>query len=151
MRHTRPQKSPASYPEPFVVHPKSEEHRHTFIILHGRGSDGTEFGSVLLSIAVPGSSPSKLPDLFPHAKFVFPTASWRRAAIYKRSLTKQWFDNWSLNAPLTRQELQIEGLRESAAFIHSLLKDESNLVGVENVVLGGLSQGCATALISILT
>ena len=43
-----------------------------------------------------------------------------------------------------------DGLRESSQFIHRLLTEAIQEVGAENVTLGGLSQGCAGTLISIL-
>lgn len=43
-----------------------------------------------------------------------------------------------------------DGLRESAAFVQSLVREEVRKVGYENVVLGGLSQGCATVLTTML-
>lgn len=43
-----------------------------------------------------------------------------------------------------------DGLRESSTFIHGLLTKAIQEVGAENVALGGLSQGCAATLISIL-
>ncbi|KAI9756964.1 MAG: hypothetical protein M4579_003622, partial [Chaenotheca gracillima] len=92
-----------------------------------------------------------LRDAFPHAKFVFPTASKRRATIYKRTPINQWFDNWSLEHPNDREELQFEGLRESSQYIHGLLREEIDAVGAQNVVLGGLSQGCAASLVALLT
>jgi predicted esterase len=50
-----------------------------------------------------------------------------------------------------REELQIDGLRETSAYIHELLRQEIKIVGsAGNVVLGGLSQGCAASLISLL-
>ena len=117
------------------------------IILHGRGSNARKFGSELLSTHIPAHG--SLPQAFPHAKFIFPTASARRATIYKRKEIHQWFDNWHLEAPTEREELQIDGLRETSAFVHDLLKAEIAVVGAKNVVLGGLSQGCAAALVSM--
>lgn len=43
-----------------------------------------------------------------------------------------------------------DGLRRSCAYVHGVLRRESEAVGEENVVLWGLSQGCATSLISLL-
>ena len=43
-----------------------------------------------------------------------------------------------------------DGLRESSTLIHELLTEAIQEVGAENVALGGLSQGCAATLISIL-
>ena len=138
---------PSTYPNPLIV-PPLKTHKETWIILHGRGSNAQKFGPELLATPIPGHG--TLAQELPHAKFIFPTASLRRATIYKRSLITQWFDNWSLQAPTQREELQIEGLRETTAFIHGLLREEIASVGAENVVLGGLSQGCAAALIATL-
>ena len=142
-------KTPKSsiYPKPLVV-PPLETHKETWIILHGRGSNAEKFGPELLTTPIPRHG--TLAQAFPHAKFIFPTASLRRAIIYKRSLISQWFDNWSLQTPTEREELQIEGLRETSAFIHGILREEIAIVGAENVILGGLSQGCAAALIATL-
>ncbi len=47
--------------------------------------------------------------------------------------------------------MQIEGLRETSAYIHGLMRDAIEEVGAGNVVLGGLSQGCAAAFVALLT
>lgn len=138
---------PEVYADPLEV-PPLREHKQTFILLHGRGSTATKFGPPLLACAIPGFG--SLQAAFPHAKFVFPTASMRRAACYNRSLIHQWFDHGSLQTPSLREELQIPGLRETSRFLHGLLRKEIALVGAGNVVLGGLSQGCAAALIAML-
>ncbi|KAH0538456.1 hypothetical protein FGG08_004954 [Glutinoglossum americanum] len=137
----------SEYPEPLVM-PPTLEHKHTIIILHGRGSSAERFGPALLEAEIPEFT--NLATAFPHAKFVFPTASKRRATMYKRIYINQWFDSWDLSSPNEREELQIEGLRESSAFIHGLLRRETELVGGRNVVLGGLSQGCAASLVGLL-
>jgi predicted esterase len=147
------------YPEPLVVQP-TKEHRQTFIVLHGRGSSAQKFSEPFLSHAITtpqNQSNSTRSDecqtiqsSFPHAKFVFPTATLRRAVIYRRSLTHQWFDSWSLDKPEYRQDLQTQGLKETSRFIHSLLQKEIGIIGAPNVILVGLSQGCAASLISLL-
>ncbi|ERF74000.1 hypothetical protein EPUS_03814 [Endocarpon pusillum Z07020] len=136
------------YPEVLVKGPASGVHQQSFIILHGRGSDALTFGAVLLETPIPGYG--NLASAFPNAKFIFPTASKRRARIYKRSLINQWFDNWSLATPEQYEELQNDGLRETSKYIHGLVKAEVEKVGASNVVLGGLSQGCAASLVSLL-
>ena len=137
------------YPPPFIIHPLST-HLQSIIILHGRGSSASAFGPPLLYTPVSSLQSQTLHTAFPHAKFIFPTASKRRAVVYNRASINQWFDNWSLTEPTEREELQIEGLRESSAYIHSLLREEIELVGAGNVVLGGLSQGCAASLVALL-
>ena len=137
----------SKYPPSLIV-PPQRSHKQTFI-LHGRGSSASKFGHPLLATFIAGIG--TLPDAFPHAKFVFLTASRRRATIYNRSIINQWFDNWSLTEPDERQELQIDGLRESSAFIHEMVRREAGFVGgTGNVVLGGLSQGCAASLVALL-
>jgi predicted esterase len=89
-------------------------------------------------------------DYFPNTKFIFPTAPLRRAVVFKRSLTHQWFDNWSLTEPELKEHLQAQGLRETSAYLHGLLKDEIQIVGASNVVLMGLSQGCAASIVAML-
>ncbi|KAH8903785.1 alpha/beta-hydrolase, partial [Coniochaeta sp. PMI_546] len=127
------------YPDPLVVPPLTLPHKQTFILLHGRGSSGAKFGPPL--------------SAFPHARFVFPTAARRRATVYRRAYTHQWFDNWKLDPPATdREELQTSGLRETTADLHGLLRAEIAAVSGEaaNVVFGGLSQGCAASLTALL-
>ncbi len=141
-------KPPSPYPDPLII-PPLQDHKQTFIILHGRGSNAIDFAPPLLDTSVSESQTFR--SSFPHAQFVFATASKRRAQIYHRSIINQWFDNGSLQTPNERTYLQIEGLRETSTYIHSLLKSAIAQVGAENVVLGGLSQGCAAALIALMT
>lgn len=61
------------------------------------------------------------------------------------------FDIWSLRDPDERDEMQFDGLRESNDYIQDLLRTAVSEVGAENVVLWGLSQGCAVALITLLS
>lgn len=167
------------YPDPLVFEPLQLPHEQTFILLHGRGSWAKKFGPELLQTpiqnpsrdlprhhydkeklsAAESASTSKtqkptvtMRTAFPHARFVFPTAARRRATIYKRAYTHQWFDNWKLDQPATeREELQIEGLYETINFLHQLLREEIAIVpgGARNVVLSGLSQGCAASLVAL--
>ncbi|KAB2570461.1 hypothetical protein DBV05_g10875 [Lasiodiplodia theobromae] len=134
------------WPEPLIIAPTAP-HTHTLILLHGRGGNAKEFGPFLL-FATPTSSELCLPALFPGVKWVFPTAKKRRAALFKRMPISQWFDNWSLEYPEDRQELQYEGIAETSAFVAGLIAEEvKELRGrAGRVVLGGLSQGCAVGL-----
>ncbi|KAL1858104.1 hypothetical protein Daus18300_010105 [Diaporthe australafricana] len=167
------------YPRPLIFEPLELPHQQTFILLHGRGSWADKFGPELLQTAIQNSDQSSLnhhkdeplfdkpahtsqtqkpavatlQTAFPHARFIFPTAARRRATIYKRARTRQWFDNWKLDPPATdREELQIDGLRETIEYLHQLLRTEIALVpgGARNLVFGGLSQGCAASLIALL-
>jgi predicted esterase len=140
--------APGVFPKPLVISPQLE-HRQTFIILHGRGSTAQIFGPPLLDTTT--TSGEKLQTGFPHAKIIFLTASRNRATIYKRSYTHQWFDNWHMEESTKRQDLMREGLKKSCEYVHSILRREIEIIGKENVILWGLSQGCATSLTSLLT
>lgn len=49
----------------------------------------------------------------------------------------------SIEASCKGEEGQIRGLVETVGFIHDVIREEAKIVGSrENVVLGGLSQGC---------
>lgn len=130
------------------IPPRSGKHTHTFVILHGRGSNGENFGLDLLQTTIP--SFGFIQDAFSNAKFIFPTAAKRRAQAYKRSIVHQWFDIWDVENLTEREQLQFDGLRESTTFIHGVLEAEIAIVGADKVMLWGLSQGCATTMMSTL-
>lgn len=137
------------WPDPLIINPTAP-HTHTIILLHGRGSNAERFGLDLVNAATTSAS-STLAELFPSAKFVFPTAKERRSTSLKRVPINQWFDNYSLADPSERQHLQYDSLRETGAFVHALVEREAAAVGAGRVVVGGLSQGCAAALHALLS
>jgi predicted esterase len=137
-------------PPPLEVPPLrgTERHTHTFILLHGRGSNGERFGRELLSSA-------SLATRLPSVKFVFPTASKRRSTVFKRTAINQWFDNYSLEDPGQRTDLQIDGLAETARVLRALVEREAKSLGpgeegYKRVLVGGLSQGCAASSFAFL-
>ncbi|KAK7546558.1 putative phospholipase/carboxylesterase [Phyllosticta citricarpa] len=131
------------WPDPQIFSPTAP-HSHSIILLHGRGSNAERFGVDLLKSR--SSEGKNLAECLPGTKFIFPTAKKRRSTVLKRIPINQWFDNFSLNDPSERQHLQYDGIRETSAFIHDLIEKEACLVGLSNVGIGGLSQGCAAAL-----
>ncbi|KJR83220.1 uncharacterized protein SPSK_04742 [Sporothrix schenckii 1099-18] len=75
---TQPTSSrPRPAPAPFVIEPTAP-HTHTFILLHGLGSNGEKPGRELLETGI-GSDGLDLPSRFPGAKFIFPTSRRRRS------------------------------------------------------------------------
>ncbi|KAK1835921.1 phospholipase/carboxylesterase family protein-like protein [Podospora conica] len=176
-------KPQTTFPPPLIIPPLQPPHKQTFILLHGRGSNPSRFGPPLLTTPFTTSSnpPQTLPTAFPHAKFIFPTAPRRRATIYKRTLTTQWFDGWHVDSlppnnhpsdsdsdittrpsqpghppPATNDWLMIDGLRETTAYLHALLREEIALLsaaagggGAGDIVLGGISQGGAASLVAM--
>ncbi|GAP91707.1 putative acyl-protein thioesterase [Rosellinia necatrix] len=133
----------------YVVEPAAQ-HTHTFILLHGLGSNGTKFGEEFLRTGKT-SAGKTLPEAFPGARFVFPTAKRRRSAAFGRRKLTQWFNIAYLADPNYLKEMQLPGLEESAAEIRELLLRERELVPSTNIILGGISQGCAMSLTVLLT
>ncbi|KKF96823.1 Acyl-protein thioesterase 2 [Ceratocystis platani] len=122
-----------------------------FILLHGLGSNGEKFGKELLETGIDSNGQS-LASRFPGAKFIFPTSRRRRSTAFRRAMLTQWFDVASLDDPSDRNHKQIPGLRESFQEIKELIELEcsSGNIPQRNIILGGLSQGCAMALICLL-
>ncbi|MCJ1436103.1 hypothetical protein MMC27_005481 [Xylographa pallens] len=132
-----------------LIYPAKSEHTHTFIFLHGRGDTAPNFAPQFIQSK--HSSGRHLQDLLPGVKFIFPTAKRRRMAASNRCTISQWFDIVSLKDSAKREEVQIEGLRESSTMIHQIIMREMASIPCGNIILGGLSQGCATALYALLT
>lgn len=65
----------------------------------------------------------------------------------------QWFDMESVQNPCYDPNgIQIAGMQESVKFIREVIEDEAAEVGgLDKVFLGGISQGCATAITALLT
>jgi lysophospholipase-2 len=57
---------------------------------------------------------------------------------------------WSVENPSELEEIQKEGLRESVSAILELIHQEAKRVPLERIFLGGISQGCATAILALL-
>ena len=136
------------YSPPYVVPPASGTHRQSFIVLHGRGDNNPNFGTILLTTHIPVYT--SLVQAYPDASFIFPTASLRRAEVLGRSSIHQWFDLQDIKKQTLKEELQFEGLKQSFEFLCPIIEQEIEKVGSENVVLWGLSQGMATAMITML-
>ncbi|KAF3059593.1 Acyl-protein thioesterase 1 [Daldinia childiae] len=134
---------------PFIVEPTSN-HTHSFILLHGLGSNGRKFGEELLETGVI-SGGKKLTEVFPGARFIFPTAKRRKSSMIRHAKLIQWFDIASLDDLFFKPHTQTRGLVESHGEITHLIKDECQKVSHQNVILGGLSHGCAMALFCLFT
>lgn len=57
---------------------------------------------------------------------------------------------WSVENHLEKNEIQIDGLRESVKEILDLIRTEAALISPDRIILGGISQGCATAIHALL-
>ncbi|KAF2823998.1 phospholipase/carboxylesterase family protein-like protein [Ophiobolus disseminans] len=129
------------------VVPPTSTHSHTIIFLHGRGSSASTFCSEIFESQ--DSSGAFFVDIFPSVKWVFPCAPKLCAEVNGEEM-HQWFDILSVQRPWEGDEGQKESLKSSAAQILNVIGEESGGIGAENVILAGISQGCATAVYAIL-
>lgn len=125
-------------------------HSHTAIILHGRGDTGAEHAEEFLSS--PLSSGKTLQDLLPGWRWVFPSAPKRWSTAFQEDMPA-WFEAHSLADPSARQDLQTPGIQASLHNISKVIAEEVNRLGgvSSKVVLGGISQGGAVALLTLLS
>lgn len=132
------------FPKVHVQSPQSS-HTHTAILLHGRGSNGPEFAEELFSSIT--SQNQNLASSLPHWRWVFPTSRDRWSTTFQEKMCA-WFDVYSLTDVQARQDLQIDGVRESVSYILDILDREIRLLDgkASHVYFGGISQGMATAL-----
>jgi predicted esterase len=125
------------------------EHTHTAIMLHGRGSNGPEFAEELAETASSGQEP--LMQRFPSWRWVFPSSQELWSALFEETLPA-WFEAHSLTDPTERQDLQMEGIRQSVTYIQSIIAQEAaRLDGkTERIVIAGISQGGAIGMWALL-
>jgi phospholipase/carboxylesterase len=109
--------------------------RATVIVLHGLGADGTDFLSMADELKLAAVGP---------VRYVFPRAPVRPVTINGGYAMRAWYD--ILGSDIAKREDEA-GLRESIAYIHTLLDREATLgVPSSRTVLAGFSQGCAITL-----
>ena len=124
---------------------------------HGWETDPSTRDGVPVKLRDPNRTATTLAQALPHARFIFPAAPKQRATVYKRSIIRQWFDDWHRGFGADEVDdrydlgLQTTGLGRSVAYLHGLIAREAKVVGgTRNIVLGGISQGCAVSLITSL-
>ncbi|KAI0814130.1 Phospholipase/carboxylesterase [Xylaria sp. FL0064] len=127
--------------------PAHNEHTHTVIFLHGRSSSARELSQQLWETH--DRRGESVQHIFPSVKWVFPQADDVYVKRFERYL-REWSDVWDSRNPDERRELQIPGLQNAIPQLVSLILNEASVVGLENVILAGISQGCATALHALL-
>jgi lysophospholipase-2 len=137
-----------SIQEQTSIHPPTVLHTHTIILFHGRSSTASTFHSELFESQ--NSSDAIFASLFPSVKWVFPCAPQRYSNIEQES-TNQWFDMATVQRPWQQVEMQKEGLEESAEWLVKVVEKECREVGWRNVIVGGISQGCAMGVYMLLT
>lgn len=137
---------PTDFPIPHIIQP-TQSHHCTIIALHGRGSNGPEFSEELFEDK--SSEGLTLPEHLAHSKWTFPSSQKRYSTVFQEEMD-EWFDIYSLTDPSMQEELQIEGLRDSVKHILNIINKELEFVPASNIILLGISQGCATAIHALL-
>lgn len=146
-----------SHHHPFSIMPPSHvlldpisPHTHTVIFLHGRGDSASSISHSLFDSLT--SSGRSLREIFPSFRWGFPQAPLSHPARFPKDLRAQWFDVWDPRDLNVREELQVEGLRESVAAIKDIVLEEVRRLDgqSEKVILAGISQGGATAVHTLL-
>lgn len=127
-----------------VIGAEADSHTHTIIMLHGRAYNGTDFASDLLGNV---DITKRLPDW----KWVFASADFEWSAQFQEEM-RSWFDIRSLTDPEYEKEMQLSGLRKSVDRVLQIIDREVQLLDghVERLVFGGISQGAATAYMTML-
>jgi predicted esterase len=82
-------------------------------------------------------------------KWVFPQADEVYVERFQEYLP-QWYDIWDASNSDDRCDLQIPGLQNLTPQLVSLIQSEASRVGLKNIVLAGISQGCAAAIHALL-
>jgi predicted esterase len=134
---------------PAAPHP----HTHTVIFLHGRGDTTNGFTRFLYQWR--DSYGRTLFETFPTFRWVFPQAPLRPVANATSGLPRcvyQWFDVWTPRDFAEREEVQLEGLRETVPFVRELIRLEAEQLGGrwDRVVLAGISMGGATSVHTLI-
>lgn len=124
-------------------------HTHTVVFLHGRGSDGEEFAEELAD--TPTSDGTTLFAKLPHVKWVFPCSQQLWSSAFQEDMPA-WFEAHTLSDPAAKQELQVDGLRDSVGYIQEVMKREIAVLegDARRIILGGISQGGAVGLWTVL-
>jgi len=121
---------------PIVITPTVKQ-TASLIFLHGLGDTGNGWSSIFREIKKP------------HIKYIFPTAPVRAVTLNGGMRMTAWFDILGLNPGASQDET---GLKESSQILMKLVDDEiKSGIPSERIIIGGFSQGGATALYTTLT
>ena len=133
----------------FTIFPTTKEHTHTAIVLHDIGSHGEALAANFRESKI--SSDRTLMEFLPSWKWVFPSAYLRERDDTIQEW-REWFDLRSCASPNggPYQGQQVLGLDMSIKFIQGVIEKESKKVGSKQIVLVGMGQGCATAVLALL-
>ncbi|KAL8824395.1 MAG: hypothetical protein Q9170_008174 [Blastenia crenularia] len=67
------------------------------------------------------------------------------STVFQEEL-EEWFDIYSLTDPTRREDLQVQGLKDSIEYLLDVIEAEVQLIGAKRMVLLGISMGYAVAI-----
>ncbi|KAJ4319152.1 hypothetical protein N0V84_006514 [Fusarium piperis] len=125
-----------------VVEP-TRLHNTTFILLHDRGSSGAELQSTLCEALLP----NLVSQLAPGARFVFPDGP-----LTSPTGGRDWYalEHPNLECGDAASLDQWRHVMYAAEQVDMVVEDELQLIGRENIFLGGVGKGCAVAMMTLL-
>lgn len=130
------------------IHKPSRAHKYSVILLHGRGSTATEFANEFFESQA--SDDRTLLEIYPSVKWIFLESGMRKSERFGTDLS-QWFDMWSTEEPHEKeQDLSGAGIRDAIPLVVEAVRQEARLVSSQRIFIGGISQGCATAIHALL-
>ncbi|KAF2206385.1 hypothetical protein CERZMDRAFT_122957 [Cercospora zeae-maydis SCOH1-5] len=115
------------------------------VFLHGRDSTAKEFAKELFDST--DSHERNLQEALPGVKWVFPIAPVTHCARYGLHMS-QWFDMQTTQDP--HQGEAEQNPTQSIDIIYNQLIKEAAIVGWQNVILAGISQGAAVGIHTLL-
>lgn len=131
---TKDVKPPAKVPQLLataqILKPK-KEHKHTVVFLHGLGDTSAGFAEMFGSLGLQTAN----------MKVVLLNAPTIPITLNGGAKMPGWYDIVSLDMQKFAQTEDRARILENAALVGEVLSAEAELVGSENVVLGGFSQG----------
>ncbi|KAI9249177.1 Phospholipase/carboxylesterase/thioesterase [Phascolomyces articulosus] len=121
-----------------VIEPK-EKHTGTVIWLHGFGDTGA--GWLFLV--------EELGPLFPHIKWILPTAPLKKVEANAGQLTTAWFDIPGFDKSANLKKTDSKGMVDSSKLVNDLIQTEIDSgIPSDRIILGGFSQGCVITLLT---
>lgn len=139
-----------SFPEAHYIFPEQPLHTHTIIFLHGRNSTGGDFAEELFEGLTSSGLPFASHAAIQGYKWIFPNARSSFSEQFQEELT-EWFDLSSTSNPHSEPERQTQGLQASVAYVNAMINEELKSIPANRIILGGISQGFATAICALLS
>ncbi|ORZ16244.1 Phospholipase/carboxylesterase/thioesterase [Absidia repens] len=125
--------------EPVII-PPTGNHTCTVIFLHGLGDTG--LGWLFLA--------EELGPRLPTVKWILPNSPLRPVSFNGDALIPAWFNVTSFEKSSQTEQVDEEGMLSSVQMVDALIQKELRQ-GMQNIILGGFSQGCVLSLLTGLT